>query len=122
MDSGGNQPNQGTQFQDCQGKQGFCQGFRQNPKPNQQSNDIIKAPPKKDPILMQYSSNISTTEDAEEDDKVQTFLSFLSNSKFNVNNAKTFKANTDVWVMLVNNTKDLCIPYGGADSYVGGSA
>ena len=68
---------------------------------------------------MQYSSNVATSAQ-QDDDEVQTFLLFLSNSNFNVNTAGTFKANTNIWVILVNNENDLCIPDGGADSHVGG--
>jgi len=104
------------------------------------NRDVIRAPPKRDNgnIPMQYSSNTATAEQeieeanetevpSQEDDDVQTLLSFYayldcSNKNSHANVSVTHKAHTNYWTMIASWTMDLCITDGGADSHVGGKA
>ena len=62
---------------------------------------------------MQYSSNQAITD---EDEDVQMFLTFLSNSNFKSNIVKTHKAHTKYIAMLTDINHYLCIIDGGAEA------
>jgi len=100
--------------------------INQKPKegPRNGNSDIVKSPPKDQAktgnIPMQYSSNNAQI-DQESDEDVQTFLSFLDNGNFHVNNV-TIHAHTNYWMMLAKFTQDLSVADSGADSHVVGKA